>query len=477
MVRLAPLLRYLPMGQRLPDEDFEKRHKLMMWAVIAHFPFLFVVAVANGETVAHTLVDLGQLLVALALAWFGRSRGVRAVGAAAGLVQASALLVHFTNGLIESHFHFFVLLPLIALYQDWRPFIVSVVFVALHHAVVGTIAPESVYNHLPAQNDPITWAIIHAGFVVVLVVILIIGWNFSVAEQRKLEDALEDLQATQDQLLQAQKLESIGQLAAGVAHEINTPIQYVGDNVRFLQESFGDLLSVISSQKAALGDANGDRAELERAAQTAADEADLEFLVEEIPEAVGQSLEGIERVAEIVRAMKGFAHPDADSIVETDLNRLIADTVLVARAEWKYVAEVEESYGENMRPTPVAPGPFNQVILNMIVNASHAIADRYGEGGDLGRIAITTSQDDAGTTVTVTDNGGGIPAEIQERIFDPFFTTKEVGKGTGQGLAISRSVIVDQHGGTLQVTSEPGEGTTFEIRIPLVEAKEVAGAA
>ena len=353
--------RYLPMGQRLPDEDFERRHRLMMWAVALHFPFLFTVAMFNGEEVLHTLLDLSQLLIALAFGKWGTGRGVRAVGAATGLVQSSALLVHFTDGLIESHFHFFVLLPLIALYQDWRPFIVSVVFVALHHAVIGTLAPHTVYNHEAALNDPITWAVIHAAFVVVLVVILIIGWNFSVIEQKKLEDALEDLQATQNQLLQAQKLESIGQLAAGVAHEINTPIQYVGDNVRFLQESFGDLLDVISSHQAAIGSQNGESEQLVAAAKEAADSADLEFLVDEIPEAVGQSLEGIERVAEIVRAMKGFAHPDQDSIVETDLNRLIGDTILVARNEWKYVAELETEYGTNMRQTPVAPGPRARV--------------------------------------------------------------------------------------------------------------------
>ncbi|RLB15494.1 MAG: histidine kinase, partial [Deltaproteobacteria bacterium] len=272
------------------------------------------------------------------------------------------------------------------------------------------------------------------------------------------------------QLAQAQKLESIGQLAAGIAHEINTPTQYVGDNTRFLKEGFEDLDRLVNEYQELvkeLSEKGGFEESIERVTEIA-DEIDLEYLREEIPLAIKQSLAGVERVAKIVRAMKEFSHPGSDEKTPTDLNKAIENTVTVARNEWKYVADLEIDFDEKLPPVPCLPGEMNQVILNMIVNASHAIADVVGDGANgKGTITIRTRKEEEWAEIRIEDTGAGIPEEIRERIFDPFFTTKEVGKGTGQGLSIAHNVIVDKHGGMIDVESDAGKGTTFIIRLPL----------
>ena len=272
------------------------------------------------------------------------------------------------------------------------------------------------------------------------------------------------------QLAQAQKLESIGQLAAGIAHEINTPTQYVGDNTRFLKEGFEDLDRLVNEYQELvkeLSEKGGFEESIERVTEIA-DEIDLEYLREEIPLAIKQSLAGVERVAKIVRAMKEFSHPGSDEKTPTDLNKAIENTVTVARNEWKYVADLEMDFDEKLPPVPCLPGEMNQVILNMIVNASHAIADVVGDGANgKGTITIRTRKEEEWAEIRIEDTGAGIPEEIRERIFDPFFTTKEVGKGTGQGLSIAHNVIVDKHGGMIDVESDAGKGTTFIIRLPL----------
>ncbi|MEW5979020.1 MAG: ATP-binding protein [Acidobacteriota bacterium] len=274
------------------------------------------------------------------------------------------------------------------------------------------------------------------------------------------------------QLRQAQKLESIGQLAAGIAHEINTPTQYVGDNTRFLQDSFGDLLKVIRSYDRLLEASRSGGvppsllAEIDAVRQT----ADLEFLMQEIPAAIAQSLEGIERVSKIVRSMKEFAFPAGKEKVSADLNKAIESTITVARNEWKYVAEMRTDLDPDLPLVPCLLGDLNQVFLNLIINAAHAIAAKLGsQSHDKGTITISTRREGDWVVIRVQDSGTGIPEAVQPRIFDPFFTTKEVGKGTGQGLAISHSVI-EKHGGTIAFETQPGEGTTFAIRLPLLDS-------
>jgi PAS domain S-box-containing protein len=276
--------------------------------------------------------------------------------------------------------------------------------------------------------------------------------------------------AMEAQLMLAQKMESIGQLAAGIAHEINTPTQYVSDNTRFLRDAFKDLQRVLDDYEKLRAEARQGPVPAVTLDQLDGllQEADLPFLTTEIPKAIEQSLEGLSRVAEIVRAMKQFSHPDQDEPELTDLNKAIENTVTVARNEWKYVAEVDLDLDPDLPAVPCLAGRFNQVILNLIVNAAQAIAEFLGEGAQTkGSIRITTRRVNDHVEVRVSDTGTGIPARIRNRIFDPFFTTKQVGKGTGQGLAIAHNIIVEQHGGAIGFESEEGKGTTFILSLPL----------
>lgn len=272
------------------------------------------------------------------------------------------------------------------------------------------------------------------------------------------------------ELRQAQKLESVGRLASGIAHEINTPIQFVGDNVRFLQDAFGGLQSVLKAFpelcKSTCDVRSGPQfgSELDRIA----DEFDSDYLLNEIPKALGQTLDGVERVVTIVRAMKEFAHPESKGMAPADLNKALANTLTVARNELKYVAEVETNFGE-LPPVVCSVSDINQVLLNLLVNAAHAIADVVKKSGGKGKIRVSTSLENATAVIAISDTGTGIPKSIHDRIFDPFFTTKEVGRGTGQGLAIARSVV-DRHKGTLTFETELGRGTCFYVRLPIASS-------
>ena len=274
-------------------------------------------------------------------------------------------------------------------------------------------------------------------------------------------------------LFQAHKLEAVGQLAAGIAHEINTPTQYIGDNVSFLQMAFERLTGVLAQHQELLAEASGrplSEAELKGLAK-ATRRARLPFLQEQIPRAISQSLEGVERVSGIVSAMKEFSHPGTHEKIPVDLHSALRNTVTVARNEWKYVAEVVFELDDELPSVPGLPGELNQVFLNLVVNAAHAIAERVGDGSaGKGTITIATRRHDGVAEIRLSDDGCGIPEAVQQRIFEPFFTTKEVGRGSGQGLAIARSVVVDKHGGTLTFTTAAGEGTTFLVRLPLASA-------
>ena len=262
------------------------------------------------------------------------------------------------------------------------------------------------------------------------------------------------------QLVQAQKLESIGQLAAGIAHEINTPTQYVGDNIEFLQYAFDELEKLFDAYKKHL-----DPSEV-----SDAEEIDVDYLIEEIPRAITQSQEGIGRITSIVQAMREFSHPGTGEKKPVDINKAIESTITVSRNEWKYIADMKTDFDSSLPNVPCLPGEFNQVILNVLVNAAHAIAGMAGNGWNgKGVITVKTLQDEDWAEIRISDTGTGIPVEAQARIFDPFYTTKEVGKGTGQGLAIAHNVIVEKHGGTLTFETETGKGTIFFIRIPMSE--------
>ncbi len=270
----------------------------------------------------------------------------------------------------------------------------------------------------------------------------------------------------QRQLLQAQKLEAIGQLAAGIAHEINTPMQYVQNNVTFFEQAFDDLKTLLIE----VGKTERSLLTPETSALLA--NIDLDFLLQEIPDGLKETHDGISRVVKIVSAMKAFSHPSGNEKVASNLNLALDSTITVCRNEWKYVAEMITDFDPDLPMIPCFPDQLNQVVLNLIINASHAIQDHNKSDAQspLGRITIVTRKDDDWVEIQVSDSGGGIPEAIQQRIFDPFFTTKEVGKGTGQGLAIAHDIVVNKHGGRIEFTSEPGQGTTFIIRLPVLSA-------
>ena len=274
----------------------------------------------------------------------------------------------------------------------------------------------------------------------------------------------------EEQLRQSQKLEAIGQLAAGIAHEINTPTQYVGDNTRFLKDAWASVAGFLNfcgalQSEIRVGSASRDLLQEFDQLYT---RCDLEYLLKEIPRAIDQSLEGLQRVSKIVRGMKEFSHPGSEEKRAVNINKAIETTITVARHEWRYCAEVVTVFDESLPLVPCLIGEFNQVMLNLIINAAHAIVSVVGESEEKkGTITITTGRRGEWAEIAIADTGAGIPAEIRPRIFEPFFTTKEVGKGTGQGLALAHSVIVNRHQGKIWFDSESGKGTTFFIQLPL----------
>jgi signal transduction histidine kinase len=261
-----------------------------------------------------------------------------------------------------------------------------------------------------------------------------------------------DRKAAEARMASGERLESIGRLAAGVAHEINTPIQYLSDSVSFIREGVTELVEYIDSLHASMP-------------QPPPVDDNVEELRKEMPPAIKLLAEGLARIAEIVRSMKDFAHADQTEMAQVDLNRAIASTLVIARSEYKPVAEVETNFGE-IPPVTCHGGQINQVVLNLVVNAAHAIADKVKRTGAIGKITVSTQVENEHVVIAISDTGGGIPEGIRSRIFDPFFTTKEVGRGTGQGLSIARGVIVKGHGGELDFTTELGKGSTFFVRLP-----------
>ena len=271
------------------------------------------------------------------------------------------------------------------------------------------------------------------------------------------------------ELRQAQKLESVGRLAAGIAHEINTPIQFVSDNVRFLKDAFADLHGLLADYEKLLEAAKDNPRSSGTVAEISAAVArvDSGYLLEEIPQAIEQTLEGLGRVSTLVNAMKEFSHPGVKDKVASDLNKTIEAAIVVTRNEWKDVADLETDFDGSLPPVPCLTSEFGQVMLNLIVNAGQAIADALGgESCGKGKITVRTRKCQDWAEIQVGDTGTGIPEHIRSHVFDPFFTTKDVGKGTGQGLAIARSVVVDKHGGCIHFETEMGKGTTFIICLP-----------
>ena len=285
-----------------------------------------------------------------------------------------------------------------------------------------------------------------------------------ITERKKAEAVRLDMEA-QSQL--SQKLQSVGMLAAGVAHEINTPTQYITDNTRFLTDSVKQLFNVIAAYRAHAA-SHPECAQRLKEVVVVETENELEYLIEEIPRSLEQSLEGLGRISRIVSSLKEFSHPNAESKSGADLNKAIETTVAVSRHEWKYVADVVTEFDPKLPHVECNLDEFNQAVLNLVINATHAIGDAIKQLSlRRGTITIRTRQEPGWAVVEVADTGTGIPAEVREKIFDPFFTTKGIGKGTGQGLAIVQAVVVKGHGGRVDFTTEMGKGTTFRLFLPI----------
>jgi signal transduction histidine kinase len=290
-----------------------------------------------------------------------------------------------------------------------------------------------------------------------------------IVAKEDLEKRVHELATAKNQLVQAEKLQAVGQLAAGIAHEINTPIQFISDNLRFIADAFADISGLLRAETTATvqGACGAEPAggaglgvDIDRA-----DDVDLKYLLDEVPTAIAQTTEGVERVATIVRAMKAFGHPGGDTMAANDLNQAVRDTVVVATSEIRHVADVRLELDEALPPVWCDIASINQVVLNLVVNASHAMKAQ-AEAGHRGTLTIRSRTDGDDVVLQVTDTGTGIPPEVAHRIFDQFFTTKPVGQGTGQGLALAHTVIHDHHGGTITFESISGAGTTFTVRLP-----------
>jgi len=293
------------------------------------------------------------------------------------------------------------------------------------------------------------------------------GISRDITEAKLAESARQEMET---QLLLAQKMESIGHLAAGIAHEVNTPTQFIADNTHFLTDAFARYEAVITRFRA-LRDAAAQHPDCDAAVKAVAaaeQEAEMDYLLGEIPRCLQQTLDGLTRVTRIVCSLKEFAHPNSPELAPADLNRVIETSLVVSRHEWKYVAELATELDANLPLVPCVVDELNQVLLNLIINAAHAIGDALKQrGGERGKITVRTRHEAPYAVLEVEDTGTGIPEEIRDRIFEPFFTTKPLGKGTGQGLAIVRTVVVTHHHGTIDLVTEPGRGTKFVIKLPL----------
>jgi signal transduction histidine kinase len=331
-------------------------------------------------------------------------------------------------------------------------------------AALSVIEPQVLATGQPVENQQIMLTTFdHRGLSMLLSVLPQVDENGKVGGVIGVATDVTHVTTLEQQLSQASRLESIGQLAAGIAHEINTPVQYVSDNTRFLDDTFQEVISTLRAVEAL---AVGDEPLVVQLRAILAG-VDLEFVGEEIPSALGQSQEGLARITQIVRALKDFAHP-GQGRAEADLNRAVESTVQVSRNEWRYVANLDLDLDPEVGMVKCYEGELKQVLLNIVVNAAQAIAGECARTGSqvLGQIRLRTERVPAGVRITVSDDGPGMEEAVRTKIFDPFFTTKPVGQGTGQGLSLAYASIVQKHGGKLSVVSTPGGGSTFTIDLP-----------
>ena len=406
----------------------------------------------------------------------------------------SIFLIHLTGGRIETHFHIFGSLAFIAFYRDWKLLVPTTLIIGVSHFLGAFGVPGLAMGTSSHEWWRILEHIAWIGFVDLFLVIACIRSyrEMEVGAERQAElkiiqariqcevelktkeltDSNSQREQLQTELMNSHKLESIGRLASGIAHEINTPIQYVTDSVFFAQEGVQELFDLLEKLGGASSSSSFTEEQREWINELTYD-SEILYLKENLPKALERSTDGLQKVAEIVRSMKQFAYPDQKQMVPTDINESIRTTLVVCRNEYKYLATVQQDLGE-IPNVLCHGGELNQVLTNLIVNAAHAISERYVDPSEMGVITIKTSQVNDQVEISVSDTGCGIAAENLDKIFEPFYTTKAVGRGTGQGLAIVRGVVVNKLHGAISVQSKLNEGTTFTLRLPIDQVKEKA---
>jgi signal transduction histidine kinase len=462
---MARLDRLLPDALRGPDADADSRRRARVVAGFAVTLGVIAVLLTAGAAAMRLWDNLpGTALgipVALGLLWrLRRGTSLVVLGAATGLtlfvIAAQGAIA--LGGLGSPPVTWCYVIPLL------------VVLVAgprhgLAATLVGIAIATGFYATTPAP-PPITPTLRYFDGIALAAFVLALALIYERFKQRALDELatanarlaaeMRERARVEADLRLAQKLDSVGRLAAGVAHEIATPVQYVQSTTVFVRDATADVLGVLARYRELAPAGAG--AELEAA-------ADLPYLEAELPGAIDRMSAGLDRIAHIVRSMRQLVHPAQQQLVHVALDAEIANTLALAVNEYREVADLRTRYG-GLPPVRCRAGEINQIVLNLVINAAHAIGDVVRATGDRGVIEVATRRDGDVVEIAVTDSGGGIPDPIRDKVFDPFFTTKEVGRGTGQGLAIARSAI-ERHGGTLTFETEVGRGTTFRARLPI----------
>ena len=428
---VSDFLHWLPKGTRLPEATWAVRHRLLIMIAWIQVPLLAIIAFRTEATSSHGLAETAIVVVFLILQSLSSQRVTRAVFVSLALVTCSALLVHFTGGLIESHFHFFVVLPLISLYRDWRPLAVALVYVLVHHSIAGVVAPESVFNHPAAIAHPILWAVIHASYVLILMAVILAYWRFSetlegaLAREEGLRIHAEDQQLRLETGRLAALVQSKDEFVASVSHELRTPLSAVLGFAQILRDEGHTLTAT-------------ERLEL---TNTIANEAnDIAGIVEDLLVAA--------------RSEIGILHVTK---VPVDLRANVAQVVEVMPPSSQGLIKIR-SQATGLRAVG-DPVRVRHIIRNLLSNAI-----RYG--GDTITVDIVGMGDEV--LMIVSDNGPGIPASARDRIFEPYQIAHDPGSqpsSVGLGLAVARRLAGLMEGSlTYQRT---GNTSVFELKLAL----------
>jgi signal transduction histidine kinase len=292
-----------------------------------------------------------------------------------------------------------------------------------------------------------------------------------VRHQITLKQTQSDLLKSQQESIHAGRLASIGFLASGLAHEINTPAQYISNNLAFIQESMETIQEMLDSAQS-LTESTADTEEAKAFGVTCPPD-DIEFLLEELPKAISQSRDGIAHISKIVQSMKEFSPHEGGEKMRADIHKILDSIITVTHNASKEVASFKRCYDSSLSKILCNVDELRQVFLNLIINSIQAIESSQKQRTDLGEIVITTESEDEFVSISIADSGDGVPEEISDRIFDPFFTTKDVGEGSGQGLNICYEIIVNKYGGAIETRNVPDSGAIFTVRLPVKKKKNI----